>query len=194
MNSVLVHCPKCRWGLSEGVFNRQDLVACPSCQTPLEVEIFPAYFRRISPGQNAEALVVEHESSCFFHPEKKATVPCASCGRFLCALCDCELHGQHFCPACLEAGRTKGKIKSIENQRTLHDNIALALAFYPLLVWCTTIFTAPAALFVAIRHWNSPRSIVHRTKIRFVIAIIVAGLEIAGWGIGLFVFLTHKHG
>jgi hypothetical protein len=194
MNSALVHCPKCRWQLSESIFNRQDLLPCPSCQTPLEIEIFPAFFRRITPGQNAEALLVEGESSCFFHPEKKAVIPCVGCGRFLCALCDCELHGQHFCPACLEAGRTKGKIKSIENQRTLHDNIALALAFYPLIVWCMTIFTAPAAVYLSIRHWNSPRSIVHRTKIRFVLAIIVAGLEIIGWIIGLSIFLTHRNG
>jgi hypothetical protein len=194
MNSVLVHCPKCQGGLVEGVLNRQGLVACPSCQVPLEVEIYPAFFRRIGPGQNAEALVVEHESSCFFHPEKKATVPCASCGRFLCALCDCELHGQHFCPACLEAGRTKGKIKSIENQRTLHDNIALALVFYPVVMWPLTVLTAPAAVYLSIRHWNTPRSIVHRTKIRFVLAIIFAGLQITGWVILLVTLLTHKNG
>jgi hypothetical protein len=193
MNPALVHCPKCRWELSEGIFNRQDLLPCPSCNTPLEVEIFPAFFRRIGHGQTAEALIVDGESSCFFHPEKKAIIPCAGCGRFLCALCDCELHGEHFCPPCLEAGRTKGKIKSIENQRTLHDNIALALAFYPILMWVLTILTAPAALYLSIRHWNSPRSIVHRTKIRFVLAIIMAGLQITGWVI-LFVFiLNRKH-
>jgi hypothetical protein len=194
MNSALVHCPKCRWQLTEGIFNRQDLVSCPSCQTPLEVEIFPAFFRRIGPGQNAEALVVESESSCFFHPEKKAVIPCAGCGRFLCALCDCELHGQHFCPACLEAGRTKGKIKSLENQRTLHDNIALALVLYPVLFWPLTLFTAPAAIFLSIRHWNSPRSIVRQTKIRFVLAILIGGLELTGWTFGLIALLSHKHG
>jgi hypothetical protein len=108
-------------------------------------------------------------------------------------LCDCELNGQHFCPSCLEAGQTKGKIKSIENQRTLHDSIALALAVYPLLFFYFTFLTAPVALFLAIRHWNSPRSIVHRTKIRFVVAISIAGLEIAGWIIGIIALVTHAH-
>ena len=175
MNSVLVHCPKCRWELLEGVFNRQDLVPCPTCQTPLEIEIFPAFFRRIGPGQNAEALLVDGESSCFFHSEKRAIIPCASCGRFLCALCDCELHGQHFCPACLDAGRTKGKIKNLENERTPYDNIAITLAIVPLFI------TALAALFIVIRYWNSPRSAVSRTKIRYVIAAVLAVLQIAGW-------------
>lgn len=194
MNSALVQCPKCRGLLLEDIFNRQELIPCPSCQTPLEIEIFPAFFRRINPGKSAEALIVEGESSCFYHPEKKAIIPCAGCGRFLCALCDCELHGQHFCPTCLDAGRTKGKIKSLENQRTRHDNIALALAFYPLLIFWLTIFTAPVALFIAIRHWNSPRSLVRRTKIGFVIAIVFAGLQIGGWLTFLVFILNRKHG
>src|SRR5262245_48811130 len=105
MNSALVYCPNCQGQLLEG-FNRQEFIACPSCRAPVDVVIFPAFFRKIGPAQNAEAVLVEGESSCFYHPEKKASVPCAGCGRFLCALCDCELHGQHYCPACLETGRT----------------------------------------------------------------------------------------
>ena len=37
------------------------------------------------------------------------------------------------------------------------------------------------ALFVAIRYWKAPPSILRRTKIRFVAAIIIALLQIAGW-------------
>jgi hypothetical protein len=102
----------------------------------------------------------------------------------MCALCDCELHGEHYCPTCLEVGRKKGKIKSLENQRTLHDSIALSLAIFPLLIFYFTIITAPMALYVAIRYWNAPRSIIHRTKIRYVAAIILATLQLAGWAVG----------
>jgi len=69
--------------------------------------------------------------------------------------------------------------------------MALALAAYPLLIFYFTIITAPAALFVAIRHWNSPSSIIPRTKIRFVLAIITALMELAGWGVGVY-FLIHQ--
>lgn len=48
------------------------------------------------------------------------------------------------------------------------------------------------ALFVAIRYWNAPRSLVRRTRIRFVAAIVLAVLQIAGWGL-LFVFLARHH-
>ena len=188
--ATTITCPKCQTSLYEGVFNRLEPVPCPACETPLQIEVFPAMFRRIASGQQAETVMVEGESSCFFHPEKKAVVPCHGCGRFLCALCDCELKGEHYCPNCLEAGKSKGKIKSLENQRTLYDSIAIALALAPLLIFYFTIITAPMTLYVAIRYWKAPMSILRRSKFRFVIAIILALLQIAGWVavfIGLYV-------
>lgn len=192
MNSPL-QCPKCQASLTEGYLNRPELTPCLSCGAPLQVEVFPALFRQLAPGSAGAVLVVENEASCFYHPQKKAVRPCEACGRFLCALCDCELHGEHFCPACLESGKRKGKIKRLENERTLYDNIALGLAAYPLLVFYLTIITAPMALFIAFRHWNAPRSIVHPTRIRLVFAIILASLEVAGWAVGIY-FLTTRSG
>ena len=184
--ATTITCPKCQTSLYEGVFNRLEPMPCPACETPLQIEVFPAMFRRIASGQQAETVMVEGESSCFFHPEKKAVVTCQGCGRFLCALCDCELKGEHYCPNCLEAGKSKGKIKSLENQRTLYDSIAIVLAVAPLLIFYFTIITAPMTLYVAIRYWKAPMSILRRSKFRFVIAIILALLQIGGW-VALFI-------
>lgn len=192
MNTSLVQCPKCHAWLLDDVFNQPELSPCPACGVPLQIEVFPALFRRVNPGQSGETIMVEGESSCFYHPQKKAVIPCQGCGRFLCALCDCELNGQHYCPTCLETGKTKGKIKNLENQRTLYDGIALSLAVYPLLIFYFTLITAPVALFVAIRYWNAPRSIIRRTKVRYVVAIIIALVQISGWGL-LFTFLATRH-
>lgn len=191
MNTSLVQCPECHAWLLDGVFNQAEMAPCPACGVPLQIEIFPALFRKIATGQGGETLLVEGESSCFYHPEKKAVRPCDGCGRFLCGLCDCEFNGQHYCPTCLELGRVKGKIKNLQNQRTLYGNIALALAVYPLLIFYFTLITAPTALFVAIRYWNAPGSIVHRTKARSVAAIIIALLQISGWGLLFIVLATH---
>ena len=163
----------------------------------LQVEIFPALFRQNAPAQTGELLLVQGEATCFYHDSRKAVLPCHGCGRFLCALCDCELNGEHFCPACLEAGKTKGKIKSLENRRTLYDSIALSLAVLPLVIfffWFFTFVTAPMALFMSIRYWNAPRSIVHRTRIRYVMAMIFATAEIAGWGIGIYFLIENLNG
>jgi hypothetical protein len=187
-----IQCPKCRAWLLEGIFNQPEFSPCPACGVPLQIEVFPALFRRLSPGQSGEAILVEDESGCFYHPLKKAVRPCDGCGRFLCALCDCELHDQHFCPVCLEAGKTKGKIKSLDQQRALYDTIALTLAIAPLIFFYLTLITAPMVLYIAIRHWKSPLGLMRRSRIRFVIAIVLALVEIAGWTI-FFIYLATRH-
>src|SRR5207237_9874176 len=127
-------CTKCNSPLAEGIMNRAELTPCPSCGSPLQVEIFPAFFKRIAPGRQGESLMVEGESSCFYHPQKKAVVPCQACGRFLCALCDVELDGKHLCPACLESGKKKKTIHSLEDMRMLYNRQALVLAVLPLFI------------------------------------------------------------
>lgn len=184
MFSLLPQCPNCYRPLNHALMNTKDLRPCPNCSSMVQVEVFPALFRRFTPGRAGESVLVEGQSTCFFHPQKKAAVPCESCGRFLCALCDCELRGQHLCPTCLEMGAKKGKIKHLENQRTLYDNIALALVVYPAVtvvgLWLA-ILTAPPALFIAIRHWKASLGIGHRSRVRYVVAIVLALAELVVW-------------
>jgi hypothetical protein len=187
-----IQCPECRAWLFDGIINQPELAPCPACGAPLQIEVFPALFRKFKAGQSGEAVLVEGESSCFYHPQKKAMLPCDGCGRFLCALCDCELNGQHFCPACLEAGKAKGKIKNVDNERTLYDSVALSLAVYPLLLFYFSLITAPMALYVAIRYWKAPQSILRRTKIRYIAAITISLLQISGWAI-FFIAVSTRH-
>jgi hypothetical protein len=187
-----ISCPKCQTRLLHGVFNQTELLPCPSCATPLQIEVFPAFFRKITPGQSAQAIMLEGESSCFFHPQKKAVVPCGGCGRFLCALCDCEFTGEHYCPACLETGKSKGKIKALDNSRTRYDSIALTLALLPVLIFYFTLITAPMTLFVTIRYWKAPRSLVRRTGVRFTIAVLLALVQIVGWSIFIIALVAKK--
>lgn len=184
MSPSPVQCPACQVVLTDGLFNQPELQPCPRCGAALQIEIFPALFKSFTAGARPEMAMVEGESTCFYHPNKKAIRPCEACGRFVCALCDCELHDQHYCPTCLEIGRKKGRIKCLENQRTLYDSIALSLAVFPLLIFYFTIITAPMALYISVRYWNAPRSIIHRTRIRYVIAIVLATLQIVGWAVG----------
>src|SRR5437763_8952566 len=143
-------CPRAGMPWPENAINLEVPEACFSCGAQVLVRLYPAAFKRLEPGKAGEAIVVEGEASCFYHPAKRASVPCATCGRFLCALCDIELNGQHVCPVCLESGKQKGKLSELENKRTLYDSAALSLTILPLLMWPITLLTAPAAVVLAI--------------------------------------------
>jgi hypothetical protein len=177
----VLNCTNCNAPLSKAAANTGALAICAACSSLLRVDVFPAINRSLPVGQAGAALQVDKETGCFYHPRKKAVVPCAACGRFLCALCDVSLNGQHLCPACLEKGRTRRKIKNLENHRTCYDSIALLVATVSILIYWFTIFTAPIVIYLTVRHWNSPSSMVPRTKIRFILASMVAGVQIAGW-------------
>jgi hypothetical protein len=195
MTPRTVACTKCRAPLPPALYNAPELRPCPHCNARLQVEVFPAALRPPGPGAAGEAVIIDGEASCFYHPAKKAVVPCESCGRFLCALCDVEMNGQHLCPGCLESGKKKGKLKQLENRRTLYDNMALAVALYPLIFAPVTLISAPVALYIAIRYWNAPNSIVPRSRWRAVLAIIIALLEMAVWAaifVGAFSSAPHR--
>ena len=188
MSLPVLQCPRCDEPIPENAVNRRTLTPCPRCAAELEVEVFPAFFRPVPLGQAGDLVLVEGELSCFYHPQKRAVITCEVCGRFLCALCDCDLHGRHFCPACLESGPRKGRIQNLENERTLYDGIALSLAIFPLVLFYFTLLTAPMALYVSIRFWRAPLSIVRRSRFRFVVAMIVATLELVGWAAGIYYY------
>ena len=127
--------------------------------------------------------MMEGEASCFYHPQKKAVLPCEACGRFVCALCDCLHQGQHLCPTCLETGRSKGKIKSLENKRTRYDNMVFGLAvigFIPVL-WYFLCFSAGAALFFFFRHRKSPLGLTQRSRWKLYVGAVIAVFQLIGW-------------
>jgi len=193
LDSSLVKCSNCQALLSPGLFNLGELTPCPSCQALLDVEVFPAIL--VAPAAALpEPILVEGESSCFYHPGKKASIVCEGCGRFLCALCDLDLNGRHVCPVCLDAGQKKAKFKDLENSRMLWDRLAVQLALLPLvLMWPATIFTGPVTLYLVLRYRKAPCSITGKSTFDFIVAGILAVLQIALWVLLLLFFFTRKN-
>jgi hypothetical protein len=187
MSVPLIPCPRCRSPLPLAGANSGRFAACPACGTATRLEVYPALLRQRPNGAAPEAILMENEAGCFYHSEKRATVHCQGCGRFLCALCDIEFNGQHLCPACLEAGQRKGTLAELANQRTLYDSAALSLAAVPLLLglclWFVIPVTAPAAIAVALYGWGKPGSLVPRTRVRAILAIAIGLAEILGGGL-----------
>jgi hypothetical protein len=187
MTTANIQCSECRSDLPPNFFNSGRFDFCPRCGAAVRVEVFPALFREVK-AEQPQTVIIEGESSCFYHATKKAVIPCDSCGRFLCALCDIDLNGQHICPVCLETGKKKGKLQTLTNRCIRYDNIAMTVAVISLLACLfPSIVGGPVALFISLYYRNKMSSGVHQSKVWFTVATIIASLEILGW-IGFFVF------
>jgi len=172
-------CTRCGTALPGGA-----LVAgrwtCGGCGAVLDVWAFPALWQGPPAATPGEALSIEGEAACFYHPQKRAAVVCDGCGRYLCDLCDVPLGAAHYCPSCLEGGKRKPSAATLDTQRTLWDQIALSVAVLPMLIFYVTLVTAPIAIILGIRHWNTPGSLVRSSRWRFVVAIGIGALQLVG--------------
>ncbi len=178
---MLVFCPTCNSALPERFFRHPSVQgSCAGCATDLSVTLFPALFRPRGKIDAPSLLSAEGEASCYEHPGKRAVALCNKCGRFLCALCEVEVDAKIWCPSCLVSGDSGGPIQALQKQRTLFDSIALALATLPfLLFFYPSIVSAPVVVYLAIRYWKRPSSIIPRGKWRFVLALVIVLLEMS---------------
>jgi len=184
-----VMCPSCQSPLPKLLFNRDGGGPCPTCDISLRVTVFPALFA--DPAQERignNALQDAAQASCYYHPHKEAAVPCDGCGLFLCSLCATEIGGRQVCPRCLERDLGSGQQSQLLSRRTIYPQMAFALALYPLLIPYLTLLTAPAALFVSVRYWKEPGSLVSPARMRKILAVVLSSLQLAAW-IALFAWV-----
>jgi hypothetical protein len=72
----------------------------------------------------------------------------------------------------------------LASSRFLYDSLALALAVWPVILFPLIFFTfitAPAAIYVTLRYWGTPGSVVPRSKYRFVLAFLLAVAQLVAW-------------
>jgi hypothetical protein len=100
------------------------------------------------------------------------------------------LNGRHICPVCLESGQKKAKYKDLENTRVLWDRLTLTVAVVPILFVWTSIIGAPVTLYLIWRHRKAPCSLTGKSNLTFIVAAVLASLEIAGWTLLLAFYLT----
>jgi hypothetical protein len=186
----MIACPKCRTIMPVRIVNTGVLHRCPQCLAKVRADLFNAFTRPVGQAATSEPIQVQGQAECFYHPGKKAVVPCAACGRLLCSLCEVPFEGHSLCMRCLQAGRSKRRIENLENNRFLYDSLALCLALWPMLFFFVTPITAPAAIYVVLRYWKAPASLLPRTRYRFVLAMLLAIAQVAGWVIFLVWFLS----
>lgn len=160
------------------------MTPCPHCHTSSRVVMFPALANPRRKKHQPEPLAGSSESSCLYHPEYKASSICNTCGAFVCQLCEIHLQDDPICPACLERQTLGGKNRILKKNHYLWDNISLALAFFvpaSLALWFMSLFSAPYALFLAVRHWKDPGLLRKPSKLRMSLAALLALAQIGGW-------------
>jgi hypothetical protein len=184
VNIALTQCRSCGGALEAALAGTENEERCGHCGRLNWVYVFPALWAGGAAGSAGERIVLDDESACFYHPEKRAAMVCEGCGRFLCALCDVAFKGKHLCTSCIERGTARGE-DAFQSEYVRYDKLTLVLAVVPLLLFYLTIFTAPIALYLRIRHRNSPLSAVPVNRWRFHVAGVLSLLQIVGWGVGI---------
>lgn len=182
MISLRLECPCCARDMTVPINYPAVEYTCFSCHSGTRLWAFPALLQE-QRGSLGESLHVDDESSCFFHPDRRAVTPCDGCGRFLCALCDIEFNGRHLCSSCIESGMKQDTLPQLRREYVRYDAAALALAIYPVLVFYLTFFTAPIVLYLVLRYWRTPISVLPRNRWRFIAAGFLAGMQTLGWGL-----------
>ena len=140
----------------------------------------------------------EAEAGCFFHTHSRAENVCNVCGRFVCSLCTIAYGAQKLCPDCIYKKRRESSESMFQDQAVLFDNIALLLVTVPVLclvyIYLGLLFSV-FALALVIIGWRQQRTLVPRSKFRFVVAAGLSLIEGVGWValVWLIIWLIQSH-
>jgi hypothetical protein len=188
--TVATQCPGCQRPLKPAAWLNARQAHCPDCDRDLEFVPFPA-LTAVRAVARPETATIGDDATCFFHAVNRAAAVCSSCGRLLCAVCAVDFAGRCLCPNCI--AQRPAALPDTVKSRLLWDSIALALATLPLIAWPFTLATAPTAIGLALYGWNKPGSLVRGSRVRLVLALVLGGLQVAGWVFGLVMALQTPH-
>jgi hypothetical protein len=179
-------CPECGFELKPYFLESPDYRTCHVCGHETSALPYPACFAPDQVITQADLRREDDDASCFYHESKKAVQACSQCGRFVCALCAVQIGNDVLCPGCIVSGEKKPEAHTrvadrLERGRKLYDSLALAVAIVPALTVWLSIFGGPAALYIVIRYWKRPTSIVRRYQWRKWLALGLGLAETGGW-------------
>lgn len=181
---------KCDADIPELMYKGSGFHRCRSCKTIQNViATFPALHKVSEEQFIGETLITDEDASCFFHPEKKAALPCHDCGRFICSLCDVNMDDKHFCPTCLNNEADKKEEGIFVKKMIQYDSLAMSISILSFLMWPITCITMFVVFFMCFKFWNKKPSLVRNNKWRFVVAFLIATGQLVGWVIGAFAMM-----
>ncbi len=119
-------CPRCGVPIAlEKVTPGEDI--CTVCRGMFSTAVFHPQ-KRVTRVEQIGAGGPESASACANHPRNAAVTSCERCGLFICALCELDLFGAKYCPACFDRmTKDGGEVhKTIRNWRGLALGISFA--------------------------------------------------------------------
>jgi hypothetical protein len=187
---MALSCPECGFELKPYFLESPDYRPCHVCGHETSVLPYPACFAARQVITADDLRRDEEDAGCYYHESKRAVHSCSQCGRFLCELCSAQIGDDVLCPSCIVAGEKNYNIENrLERGRQLFDSMALLIAALPALTVSFTIFGGPVAVYVALRYWNKPTSIVRRYQWRKWLALAMGLAETGGW-VWLFTYMA----
>ena len=175
-----IRCEQCKTPFPQGAWNSGVALPCPGCNTSVQAVVFPAIARTLA-SDLPQSKEGDGEAGCYYHDANRASTTCEECGRFLCHLCDLDAGARRLCPNCFNAHVNAGRTPEFVQRRTLYDSIALIGAVLPNLFLITiylTFLTAPAVVGFSIWSWRKESSLTPRTRWRYVLALMIASVNI----------------
>ncbi len=162
-------------------------VVCTRCRLPAEILLFSAFYRE-DENRHAVLQALTGDATCFNHPERQALSVCDNCGRLLCGVCSIAFNERTLCAACLhrEQAQAERDGKGFNARRSRFDQMALTAIVVSVFVWPLSFVTASYALYLSVRHWRTPLSLLPYSRWRFVVASLMAIGILAGWAVAIF--------
>lgn len=187
-NTVWLACPACGSPQSAGFSPGASSTTCMACRKPVNALLFPRAIIPFSPPPLIQSSPAPGDAVCFFDPTQKATSLCDQCGVLVSDAWSAHWGSRKVCLRCLEKLRESKRDSSFESSRLMWDNICLLLSstIFILIFPYFAIIAAPTALILGIRSWNSPRSLIPRSRFRLIIALVFSAIQVIAMLVGIF--------
>jgi uncharacterized paraquat-inducible protein A len=115
-------CPRCKAPLELQQLT-DGPVQCTRCGGEFEARVFHPP-TRVTRVLQLEQSGPEAAGACANHPRNVAVSTCERCGIFICSLCELEVDGSKYCPACFERLAQEGSITSARTRFRSYASLA----------------------------------------------------------------------
>ena len=171
-------CPRCGNALElESLRDGEDV--CPHCGVFFDARVFHPPKRIVHVA--AIDTGVESATPCVNHPRNSAVGNCQRCGAFICSLCELEIGGTRYCPACFDRLSQEGTLPAALLRFRDYASLALTTAIVGFIgSFLLGIPLGVLSLYYAVRGFRDPNT---ESRGTLIVAVIVAIIDLP---LGLF--------